>query len=739
MRSHGANALAYIIYTSGSTGHPKGVAVPHRAIVRLVRNTDYIHLGSGDRVAHLSNTAFDAATFEVWGALLNGAALVVIPREVVLSPRSFAAELRRSRISAMFLTTALFNEVSREEPAALGAVRTLLVGGEAAAPDRMREVLAVAAPGARLANIYGPTEGTTFSTWQPLESVPAGRAVPIGRPIANTRVWVLDRGLRPLPLGSPGELCIGGDGLARGYWNRPDLTAERFVPNPFEDGGRLYRTGDRVRRRTDGAVEFLGRTDGQVKIRGFRVETGEVESVLARCPGVREAVVVAQEGEERRLVAFLLPAALPSPPDEGLRAFLRERLPEAMIPGAFVLLDALPLTPSGKVDRRALAQMTQTTAFAAEPERAAAAPRTPMEEIIAVVWANVLHLETIGVQDDFFALGGHSLLAGRVLSRLCSAFGVELSLRDFFRAPTVAALAAHVQAARGVVSRRAVPPLLPVPLRSREAGVPLSLAQERLWLVEKLEPGTPLHGIPLVHRISGPLRPDLLAAALARLVERQEALRTVYLEIDGTPVQRVVPAAEAAALLPLVDLSGLGGLPEALGRSTEERLAAAVSLLPFDLTAGPLRALLIRRAAGAHTLFLNVHHIAADEWSLEVIARELSALYIAGAAARPAVLPPLPVQSADFAVWQRGWLGGATLDESLAWWRAHLSGAPAVLDLPSDRAPGAARSFRGKVERMTVPGRAAAVRRLAREQGATFFLTLFAVFQALLHRLTGAT
>ncbi len=747
-----ADALAYIIYTSGSTGHPKGVAVPHRAIVRLVRNTDYIHLGPGDRVAHLSNTAFDAATFEVWGALLNGAALVVIPREVVLSPRSFAAELRRHRISAMFITTALFNEVSREEPAALGAMRTLLVGGEAAAPDRMREVLAVAAPGARLANIYGPTEGTTFSTWQPLDSVPAGRAVPIGRPVANTRVWVLDRGLRPVPLGAPGELCIGGDGLARGYWNRPDLTAERFVPNPFEDGGPLYRTGDRVRRRADGAIEFLGRTDGQVKIRGFRVETGEVESVLARCPGVRKAVVVAQEGEERRLVAFVVPTSLPPLPGgggvmgeggrggEGLRVFLHERLPEAMIPAAFVFLDALPLTPSGKVDRRALAQ---TAAVVAEPERATTAPRTPprtpMEEIIAAVWANVLHLETIGVEDDFFALGGHSLLAGRVLSRLRAALGVELSLRDFFQAPTVAGLAARVTAARRAGTRRAVPPLLPVPLRRREAGVPLSLAQERLWLVEKLEPGTPIHGIPLVHRISGPLRPDLLTAALARLVERQEALRTVFLEIDGTPVQKVVSAAEAAALLPLVDLSGLGGLPEALGRSAEERLAAAVSLLPFDLTAGPLRALLIRRAAGEHTLFLNVHHIAADEWSLDVMARELSALYAAGAAARPAVLPPLPVQSADFAVWQRGWLCGATLDESLAWWRAHLSGAPAVLDLPSDRAPGAARSFRGKVERMTVPGRAAAVRRLAREQGATFFLTLFAVFEALLHRLTGAT
>jgi natural product biosynthesis luciferase-like monooxygenase protein/amino acid adenylation domain-containing protein len=719
----GGEALAYVIYTSGSTGRPKGVAVPHRAVARLVLGTDYVRLGPGDRVAHVSNTAFDAATFEVWGALLTGAALVVIPRDVAVVPSAFGEELQRRGITALFLTTALFNEMAREAPAALGAVRHVLFGGEAVTPGRVREVLAAAAPGTRLLHVYGPTESTAFTTWQRVETVPAGRTVPIGRPLANTRVWLLDRGLRPVPPGTPGELCIGGDGLARGYLRRPDLTAERFVANPFAAGERLYRTGDLARRRPDGALEFLGRTDGQVKVRGFRVETGEVEAVLAQCPGVRGAVVAAREEDEgRRLVAWLVLNDGVETADAG--AFLRERLPAAMVPSSFIVLGAFPLTPSGKVDRRALARIRSQEGT----RDALTAPRTPEERAVAAAWAEVLGagIETIGVHDDFFTLGGHSLLAGRVLSRLLASLGVDLSLGDFFSAPTVAGLAALAAEALGPP----IPPILPGP---RPRDLPLSFAQERLWLVEDLVPDSPLYAIPVLYRITGPLAVRSFAAAFAALVRRHEALRTVFADdgIEGEPVQRVLPA---EAVLPpgAVPLADLAGLPEPLREAEAERLIAAEARRPFNLRTGPLvRGLLIRRAPEAFSFLLDSHHIVADGWSTSIMAGELSALY----AGRP--LPELPVQYPDFALWQRGWLQGAALERRLAWWRQRLAGCPMMLELPADRPPLPERSGRGGAVRLPLPDLEPAVRRLAPAYGVTPFLTFLAAFQVFLQRLTG--
>ncbi|HWK88791.1 MAG TPA: non-ribosomal peptide synthetase, partial [Longimicrobium sp.] len=412
----------------------------------LVRGTDYAQLTPEDRVAQLSNASFDALTFEVWGALLNGAALVGIDRDTALDPAALVPALRTGGVTAAFLTTALFNEVAREAPDGFRTLRHLLFGGEAADPASVRRVLR-AGPPQRLLNVYGPTESTTFATWLQVEDLPEDAAgVPIGRPVANTTAYVLDGGLRPCAVGQPGELFLGGDGVAHGYLGRPALTAERFVPDAFarEPGARLYRTGDRVRWREDGTLEFLGRADQQVKVRGFRIEPGEIEAALRQHGGVGDAVVVVRaDGADKRLVAYVTAKNGARPQAAALRDSLRGRLPDYMVPGAFVALDSIPLTPSGKVDRRALPRPEA----GAEPGAEHVAPRTVVEEMVAETWAEVLGREGVGVTADFFAMGGHSLLATQVMARLAETFEVEVPLRDFFREPTIEALARAVEAA----------------------------------------------------------------------------------------------------------------------------------------------------------------------------------------------------------------------------------------------------------------------------------------------------
>jgi amino acid adenylation domain-containing protein len=457
--------LAYVMYTSGSTGRPKGIAIPHRAIVRLVCNTDYVQLNVADRVAQVSNTSFDAATFELWGALLNGARLVVISRDVTLSPRDFAAEIRARGISAMFLTTSLFNQLVSEVPEAFQSVRHLLVGGEAADPRAVRAALAKGPP-ERLLNVYGPTEATTFATWQLVREVAdEALTVPIGMPIANTRAHVLDRHLEPVPPGIPGELYLGGPGLARGYLGRPGLTAERFVPDPFgaESGGRLYRTGDRVRRRAGGALEFMGRIDGQIKLRGFRIEPGEIESALAQHTAVRDCAVVLREDVlgRRELVAYVVPRVTStngSTDSAGnavrddevsaseFRLHLQARLPEYMIPSAFVMLEALPLTPNGKLNRHALPSPEGSRTGADIPFLP---PSNPVEETLAAQWREVLGIQRVGLRDNFFELGGHSLLAVKLFAGIERSFARKLPLSTLFRAPTLGQLADVLSQAPG--------------------------------------------------------------------------------------------------------------------------------------------------------------------------------------------------------------------------------------------------------------------------------------------------
>ncbi|HYO14111.1 MAG TPA: amino acid adenylation domain-containing protein, partial [Thermoanaerobaculia bacterium] len=500
--------LAYVMYTSGSTGVPKGVAVTHRNVVRLVRETNYASFAPDEVFLQLAPLSFDAATWEVWGPLLNGGRLEVFPAHVP-TLEELASFLAERRVTSLWLTAGLFHQMAERHAESLRSVRWVLTGGDVVSPPHAARALE--AMEGILANGYGPTEGTTFTTWYP---VPRGGAaagpLSIGRPIANTRVHVLDRRLQPVPVGVPGELLVGGDGLARGYLGRPDLTAERFVPDPLasEPGGRIYRTGDLARWRPDGTLDFLGRLDDQVKIRGFRVEPGEVEAALAGHPAVREAAVAVRPDPAggRRLVAYV--ALEEGGTVRAVREDLRRGLPEPMVPAVFVELPALPLNANGKVDRKALPEPERTA-----EENAYEAPRTPTEERLAAIWAELLGAGRVGIHDDFFDLGGHSLLATRVASRVREDFGVELPLRALFEAPTVASLAARIEEAGATE----LPPLVRVP---RDADLPVSFAQERLWFLDQLEPGNASYNIWAALSLRGPLSVPALARALGEVVCR---------------------------------------------------------------------------------------------------------------------------------------------------------------------------------------------------------------------------
>ncbi|HSS47862.1 MAG TPA: amino acid adenylation domain-containing protein, partial [Thermoanaerobaculia bacterium] len=732
-------SLAYAMFTSGSTGAPKAVGVAHRSVVRLVRGTDYIDFGREQVFLQLAPAAFDAATLEIWGPLANGGRLVLFPPRAP-SFSELGEVLAGQGVTTLWLTAGLFHQVVEHRLDILRPVSQLLAGGDVLSARHVNRLLAEL-PGCRLFNGYGPTENTTFTCVHAVrEPVPSGETVPVGRPIANTRVYVLDENLAPVPVGVAGELCIGGDGLARGYLLRPELTAERFVPSPFppgpelaeEPGARLYRTGDRARLRAGGTVEFLGRLDRQTKIRGFRVEPGEIEAALAAHPEVREAVVLVEadptagQSTARRLVAYVVAERAAAPAAE-LRGFLQQRLPEPMVPAAFVHLEALPLTANGKIDRRALAALSPAGGEAAA---AYAAPRTPTEELLAGIWADLLQVERVGIHDDFFAAGGHSLLATRLVARLRAPFGCEPPLAALFENPTLAGFAAAVERlCSGSGPGLAAYPLLPV-----EGGrdLPLSFAQERLWFLDRLAPGRGVYNIPAGLRLRGELSVPALAAALAGIRRRHEVLRTVFADREGAPVQRIEPP--AALPLPYVDLSGLAA-PEEAARGLAEQEARR----PFDLRRGPLlRAALLRLAADDHLLVLNLHHIVFDGGSEPVFLRELGVLYAAFAAALPSPLAELAIQYADYAVWQRAGLAQGALAPQLAYWRGQLAGASPGVALATDRPRPPVQTFRGAEEPVVLSAElVAGLRRLARQRGSTLFAAVLAGFSTLLSRYSG--
>ncbi|HEX8276908.1 MAG TPA: amino acid adenylation domain-containing protein [Longimicrobiaceae bacterium] len=715
-------SLAYVIYTSGSTGTPKGVAVSHGSLANLLLATrDGFGFAAGETMPGLASSAFDIWLFETFVPLLAGGTARIVPRERVLDPAELVAELEDA--AALHAVPALMRQVVAEVResgrGSLPGMRRVFVGGDAVAPELLAAMRGVF-PAAELRVLYGPTEGTILASVMPLAAGDEVRGLLAGRPLPGVRLRVCGRDGEPTPVGAAGELWIGGAGVARGYHGRPGLTAERFVPDPFgaAPGARAYRTGDRVRWRPDGALEFLGRVDFQLKVRGFRVEPGEVEAALAALPEVRECVVAARAdaGGETRLVAYVVPAAGSAPAAEELRAALRERLPEHMVPSAFVALDALPLTPTGKVDRRAL-----PAPEAPAESGAGAAPRTPTEEVLAETWAEVLGVERCGIHDDFFAHGGHSLLATRVVSRVRQAFGVDVPVRAVFEAPTPALFAERVERA-AAAGGDAAPPLLPA---AHDGPLPLSFAQQRLWFVEQLAPGTPAYNVPAMVRLSGALDVEALRRSLEEIVRRHEGIRTRFGLADGEPVQTVAPAEPVA--LQVEDVAD---------EDAARREFAEEARRPFDLAGEALfRFRLLRVAAEEHVLLLVVHHAVADGWSMGILFRELAALYPAFAAGRGSPLPEPALQYPDFALWQRGWMRGETLDRQLAFWRERLAGAPPVLELPTDSPRPAVQSFRGAVHRFVLPAELAdRLHALTRREGATLFMGLLAAFQALLAR-----
>ncbi|MFC9654090.1 amino acid adenylation domain-containing protein, partial [Streptomyces sp. NPDC056937] len=710
-------ALAYVMFTSGSTGVPKGVAVTHGDVVALAADSRWLS-GVHGRVLFHSPYSFDAATYEVWVPLLSGGTVVVAEGELSVS---VVRDAVGCGVSGLWVTAALFGVLVEEDAGCFAGLGEVWTGGDAV-PVVAAERMLAACPGTVLVNGYGPTESTTFAVSGPIAAEDAaGGSVPLGHVMDNTTGYVLDGALRPVGVGVPGELYLGGSGLARGYHGRAGLTAERFVADPFGTGERLYRTGDVVRWRSDGRLDFLGRGDGQVKIRGFRIELDEIQAALMRCADVGTATVVAREDRPgiKRLVAYVV--ADGQLDVAAVRAQVAGALPEYMVPSAFVVLDELPLTVNGKVDRRAL----PAPEFDAAAEYVA--PRTEAERVLAGIWAEVLGVERVGVHDDFFELGGDSISSLKVVSRLRAALGAGFSPRVLFDHPTVAGLAATVpvaEAAREAEATSASGAIVPV---ARDGQLPMSLTQERLWFLENFTPGSIEYNIVGALRMTGVLDADALRTALAGLVDRHEALRTTFDSVDGRGIQ--VVRASLDVPVRAVTLSDPSGLDAVL---REE------SVTPFDLRTGPLvRALLVRITSTEHVLVLSMHHIVTDGWSMGVVTRELSELYAAAVRGGEARLALLPVQYPDFAVWQRERLAGEALDSQIAYWREQLDGLE-PLELPTDRPRPLVRTAAGSTHVFTVPVELTdQLGALGRTRGGSLFMALMAVTQLLLSRYSG--
>lgn len=710
--------LAYVIYTSGSTGKPKGVALTHLGVVTLLHwATEVFPSEALSGVLASTSICFDISVFEIFAPLSWGGSVILAEDALHLMSLKSAGDV--TLVNTVPSAAAELVSAGALPP----SLQVLNCAGEVLTRDVVERAYAQC-PEAKVFDLYGPSEDTVYSTFALRR--PAG-PVTIGRPVLNTDGYILDSSLQPVPIGVAGELHVGGDGLARGYLNRPDLTAERFIPNPFDrDGGkRLYKTGDLARYRPDGNIEFIGRIDHQVKIRGFRIELGEIESILRRHVDVREAVVTASDNQ---LVAYVAPFERQTLTISEMRAYLKERLPDHMVPGFFVLLDALPRTPSGKLDRKSLPPVDRESLLAGTGY---VAPRGPVEEIVAGVWADILGLMRVGIYENFFEVGGTSLLAVQVVTRLRSALEVELPLRNVFEWPTVEGLAGAVERILHSEGKPVVTQLAPV---SRETSLPPSFAQERLWFIDQFQPGSYAYNMPGGIRLVGKLDVAALEQSLREVLRRHEALRTTFALLEGRCVQVVADNVE-------VDLKvdDATSEPEEQWDAYLRNEGDRESRQPFDLNRGPLlRARLVRLNEEHHVLFVTMHHIVSDGWSLDVLWRELLALYDAFASDSPSPLPELPIQYADFAVWQRQWLQGEALESLLSYWKENLSGELPVLQLPTDHPRPANLSVEGAKEILTLPkGLSEDVKTLSRRAGSTLFLTMLAAMKTLLHRYSG--
>ncbi|WP_338707082.1 amino acid adenylation domain-containing protein [Paenibacillus amylolyticus] len=704
-----ATDLACVIYTSGTTGKPKGNLVSHRNIVRVVQNTNYIDITNRDHVLQLSSYSFDGAIFDIFGALTNGARLVLVPRETLLEIGLLADLIQRQRISVMFITTAFFNVLVDVNVHCFRDVRAILFGGERVSVGHVRKALAHLGAG-RLNHVYGPTESTIFTTYLPVDFVDeSALTVPIGRPISNTTVYIVDSRNKLLPIGVVGELCVGGEGLVRGYNNRPELTAEKFVHNPFTSGERMYRTGDLAKWLPDGTIEYVGRTDDQVKIRGFRIELGEIEAQLQKVEGIRKTTVFARENVsgEKQLCAYYeadceLPAA-------ELKSMLSQELPTYMIPAYLIQLERLPLTTNGKVDRRSLPAPEESL----QPGEGHTPPRTPLEANLAEIWKSVLGLEHIGVHDNFFDLGGHSLRATTLVSKVHQELNVELPLRDVFRYSTIEQMAL-------ALSRIEEHSFSSIPLVGARAYYPLSSAQKRLFILNQLEGADQSYNMPGVLLLEGSIDHSLLEKAFRGLIQRHETLRTGFEVVQGEAVQRIYESVDFSVVC---------------RHANEEEASAVVQafIRPFDLAKPPLlRAELVELAADRYLLMFDMHHIISDGVSMDVFVEELVRLYGGES------LEPLHIQYKDYAVWQQSDEQKIQLKREEAYWLDRYRGELPVLEMPTDYPRPAVQSYEGHtltsfVDEATNEG----LKQLAAQRGTTLYMVLLAAYTVLLHKYTG--
>ncbi|YAP80750.1 non-ribosomal peptide synthase/polyketide synthase [Xenorhabdus stockiae] len=706
-----SNHLAYVIYTSGSTGQPKGVMVEHRNVLRLIINNGFADIGPDDCVAHCANPAFDAATWEIWSALLNGSCLHIVPQAVVLEPAGFREALIRGKVTALWLTAGLFNEYLDTLQPVFGQLRYLLVGGDILNPQKIKQVLSADHPPAHLLNGYGPTESTTFATTYAITAPVDGmQSIPIGRPIANTRIYLLDAHQQPVPMGAPGEIYISGEGVARGYLNQPALTTERFLADPFssESEAKMYKTGDLGRYLPDGNIDYLGRNDSQVKVRGFRIELGEIENALAAHPQVKQAVVIDREHSGHKVLAAYL-VIEDAVSDDMLLTHLSDRLPDYMLPASFTFMDAIPLTLNGKVNRRALPEPVFGN------RDSYVAPRNVLETQLCAIWQDVLELERVGIDDNFFRIGGNSLTAIKLIAAIRRTLSTDISLAQLFELKTIAGLATQMDTQIHTV----IPPLA-------QARYPLSFAQERMLFIEQFEQGSDVYHIPYLVQLAQEASLPVLEAAINRLAERHAVLSTVYRSDDHD--QMYQQALETHFVIP--------------SQTCDDRATLLANVrseisTPFDLATEPSLRLRHYQVADRHYLLLLWHHIAMDGWSTDIFMAELAEVYHALQSGRDSQLPELEITYGDYAAWQRDYLQGDIREQQLAYWQHTLAGYES-LALPTDHPRPAQVNYQGRDAHFALDAQLSEqLRTLAKTQETTLYTVLLSAFYVTLAKLTG--